>query len=1505
VSDSLKRVVGIGLLIFGTIYSGAALGPKLLLAMKLVGTVLLSSGAKKIKGALQSFGTELQLSGDPTDVRSIVYGETWTGGTLRYRNSTGVDNRELYMVVVLAGHSCDSVPQVVADKESLAIDGSGNVTSPVKWAGLMNIRFYLGSDTQTVDTTLDTAFANWTSNHRLRGLTYAIVKLTFDETNLNTVPQFRFKVRGRKVYDNRLDSTNGGSGSHRLNDETTWAWSENAVNCCYDYARGVMINGIRIAGPGISSTRVDPANIIAEANVCDENVAIAAGGNGNRYTVNGVIDPRQPSEEIIKLFESAFGGEFLWSDNKWRFFVGAYRTPTLALTADHFIGPLKHVVHMGEAARYDTIQGRYSSSAEQGGLVDYSPVSLPTATVGSERIASLDFQLVNDIMDGGGTDGGARAQRIAKLELEKRAAGKRISCTTSLYGFRAMPGETISVTHAAFGLSAQAMRVMEVQLRPVFDGEKSGLVVDLVLEAGPSSLYTWAAEETAIGASPTLPQAQVPIESPLGWTPVLVNVARAGSTFTKTDGTGYTASVYSTERYPACVVSTRGPNTTNLGVFVGLSVTPTTNHSYETIDFMWGYDNDGVLRIYELGVYEAFGTYSGSGDPVSIEYDGHTVRYYRGAALIRSTPREGAYLHLDSSFAGAGVVLNQLTFAEGALQVPSGNLLRVDGWAVGDVPSAGRGNFVPVETATNETQVLISTGPHGISQMAWEASCTDPGFGSGGDANGGWDNRADLKGLNPAKAYRSTVWARRRVSTGGTNGFYHGCGQVSDTYDLGGGVNNNPYFVAGTIVSTALPVIDRWYLCVGVIHGSSYAGSNSGVAGIYDPTTGQKVLAANEFRMAPTATTQSHRTFMYYGGDTTVRIEWTEPRFEEINGNEPALSALLTSGNALDWRREMVHDEFAYVNDVDLLMHWGDVSGGGEITAIADTTAPGGNAVRFGNNSGNDQRWIWFKDYLFPYDGLSLYEVGCVVSRSAGTGTFYCGLEGVSSDRVTMIAADGTNNHSSQHYLAAAGANPSASWQTYRGFVRGWGTSGLGAAANDPRVPSKMYSGAVFVRPLLIMNYSAAAGQTEVAALWVRRIPGEQAGLDTDVYRQSLAPAHAIGRLWVDTDDARVYRSDGSAWIQISANDLAVIAGAINLATQVSGTLTAAFAAAGLINANVTINADGSLTGAGGGQASLNSIPGDIATTQIEDNAITTGKINANAVTAAKIAANTITAAQIAALTITAAEIAANTITAAKITALTITAAEIAASTITAGKLSVSTLSAITADLGAITAGTIDLSSGTAYIKSGQTAYDAGTGFWLERNGGTPRFSIGNSAGNKLTWNGTALVIVGDISANNVLTMVNAPSEASADKTVNKLLLKGDSNTHAVVGQLLGSAVATVNNLGAEEWTTLRTFVTNFTGTFRLMVEARENVTGADSANGGWRLLNGVDTNVHEQTISSGTYAQTFSGEETVTSSGETWEIQGVSRTDLSTYTIETEIRDIEVRCRFNHAPIT
>ncbi len=75
----------------------------------------------------------------------------------------------------------------------------------------------------------------------------------------------------------------------------------------------------------------------------------------------------------------------------------------------------------------------------------------------------------------------------------------------------------------------------------------------------------------------------------------------------------------------------------------------------------------------------------------------------------------------------------------------------------------------------------------------------------------------------------------------------------------------------------------------------------------------------------------------------------------------------------------------------------------------------------------------------------------------------------------------------------------------------------------------------------------------------------------------------------------------------------------------------------------------------------------------------------------------------------------------------------------------VDTLSAIQANTGALSVQDVISVATGGVIKSGQTAFDTGVGYWLENNGGTPRFSIGDSAANKVTWDGSALTVKGSL----------------------------------------------------------------------------------------------------------------------------------------------------------------
>ena len=98
-----------------------------------------------------------------------------------------------------------------------------------------------------------------------------------------------------------------------------------------------------------------------------------------------------------------------------------------------------------------------------------------------------------------------------------------------------------------------------------------------------------------------------------------------------------------------------------------------------------------------------------------------------------------------------------------------------------------------------------------------------------------------------------------------------------------------------------------------------------------------------------------------------------------------------------------------------------------------------------------------------------------------------------------------------------------------------------------------------------------------------------------------------------------------------------------------------------------------------------------------------------------------------------------------------IDASSIVANSITANELSTS-----------ITyAGQIIVSTAGA-IRSGQTDYNTGTGWWLGNSGGTPKFSIGVDTGSRITWDGSTLSIVGNASNQKILTYAESITAGQA-----------------------------------------------------------------------------------------------------------------------------------------------
>jgi hypothetical protein len=126
------------------------------------------------------------------------------------------------------------------------------------------IRPYLGLASQNVGGDLAAEYpGKLTVTDRFAGIALAVVDFLYDT---DVYPQGRPNVtalfRGARCYDPRKDSTAGGSGTHRANDESTWEWTENSALCAHRYATWA-------AGFNLPAAELRLADVVAAANAAD------------------------------------------------------------------------------------------------------------------------------------------------------------------------------------------------------------------------------------------------------------------------------------------------------------------------------------------------------------------------------------------------------------------------------------------------------------------------------------------------------------------------------------------------------------------------------------------------------------------------------------------------------------------------------------------------------------------------------------------------------------------------------------------------------------------------------------------------------------------------------------------------------------------------------------------------------------------------------------------------------------------------------------------------------------------------------------------------------------------------------------------------------------------------------------------------------------------------------------------------------------------------------------
>lgn len=476
--------IGAGLTVSGTLATGFVVGFSV--ANAIIGGALALVASVLAKPKRSAFTAE--ASERTTIVRSatsphrMIYGQAQVSGTLLFARVTGTKPKHLHLVIVLAGHECNEIGTCYFNDAALgAEDGSGNVIDG-PFADHVRIKRHHGSADQMADLDLVAEVPEWTEAHRVRGRAYVYVRLVQNRDVFPTgIPNIKFDVKGRPVYDPRSDST---------------GWTDNPALCLRDYL-------LRTEGLGVSAAEIDLASVVTAANACDEAVVInAALDTQKRYTCNGSFTLDKSPISVVEEMAASMAGAAVWAMGAWELHAGVAAVPQGAIGPDDFRGAVKYRNKPGRQERFNAMRGTFIDPADHWQATDFVPVT-------NAYYESEDGEQIWQDVELAWCIDSIEAQRNAKVLLEDHRQGLRATLPLKLgAGLRLSVWQVVPITLPELGWNAKLFRVRDWALVP--DGD--GIGIDVQVQEYADAVYDWNyGEATARDLAPntTLPDPSV------------------------------------------------------------------------------------------------------------------------------------------------------------------------------------------------------------------------------------------------------------------------------------------------------------------------------------------------------------------------------------------------------------------------------------------------------------------------------------------------------------------------------------------------------------------------------------------------------------------------------------------------------------------------------------------------------------------------------------------------------------------------------------------------------------------------------------------------------------------------------------------------------------------------------------------------------------------------------------------------------------------------------------
>ena len=388
-------------------------------------------------------GVEQRLGASTQNRVPILYGQFMQRGSLTYAEITE-DRKTLYTVITLGEGPVTSIDSIYWDDILLTLDANGEVTAGVdvegnavtRLNGQLNVQTYLGTATGNNSTYLEGLVTDWTSNHKMTNLVYAVVTVRYNRDNdVTNLSDMRF------------------IGTAPINSP-----AEAVID---------QLTNVR-HGLGLSPTVID-SDSFNDALVYYQTMLPYTDAAGNtqmaeRFQVNGSLNSADPVFERIEAILLGSNSSLRWQGGKYSIFINKADTvEAFNMNESRVVGDIQ-VSEVGLNSVVNSVEVQYGRDPNNNYQRNTVTVDLPTANRYPnelDRVRSIDLPLARTFVE---------AERIAYILLNQSREQLSIKHTATVEAMPLEAGDVITYTLPNYGWDEKQFRITRVSEMETEDG---------------------------------------------------------------------------------------------------------------------------------------------------------------------------------------------------------------------------------------------------------------------------------------------------------------------------------------------------------------------------------------------------------------------------------------------------------------------------------------------------------------------------------------------------------------------------------------------------------------------------------------------------------------------------------------------------------------------------------------------------------------------------------------------------------------------------------------------------------------------------------------------------------------------------------------------------------------------------------------------------------------------------------------------------------------------------